>query len=297
VYIVSGVLGVFFVPFYPLTYAFLKEIFKAQSVVKFSNLSEVSFQVSGAIALFASGFVYKKFNFEGIVAISVCCLFISSTLMSLIKEPSATVITKEVSAATDSTQNQKMSTLKLTFGFFHLIPQVVLLLLNIPTLIYVEKVMGAGPVEYGVLDSMTALSATLISFVWAYYSSLSSRILTFVVMGVGAVLMLLLLGSFYTDQFFFPFLAFSVLGVFLVSFKMMSRSQLMLTHTAQEVAKYSLYYQLLANVCIVAGAFGMASLLHNDNGQRALVILAFVTFLFLIFVTPILNRLRLRVEK
>ncbi len=292
VYIISGVLGIFFVPFYPLTYTFLKEIFKTNTVVRFSNLSEVSLQISGAIALFSSGFIYKILGFDGIVVIAASCLTISSILMCFIIEPGAQEAAQNGVGENTIAATQKMSPLKLTFGFFHLVPQVILLLLNIPTLIYVEKVMQGGPIEYGILDATTALAATGVSFAWAYYSSISSKVITFVVMGVVAAIMLIVLGTFYTNALYFPYVAFGILGMFLVSFKMMSRSQLMLTHTANEVAKYSLYYQLVANLSLVGGAFWMASILNNDNGQKCFIILAALALIYAVLITPVLKKLR-----
>lgn len=291
VYVVSGVLGMFFVPFYPLTYTFLKELFKDKSIVKFSNLSEVSFQVSGAVALFISGFIIKKFGFQGVVLLSTICLFASSFLMVLIEEPGASIL-KAKEAVSSGGSKIRISNLKLVFGFFHLVPQVVILLLNIPTLVYVEQVMGAGPIEYGILDSVTALSGMLVSIVWTYYSSVSSRLSAFTFVGLGSVFILFLISLYSPSHNYFPYFAFALLGGFLISFKMMSRAQLMINHTADDVAVYGLRYQTFANFCLVAGAFGMASLLRSDNGQKSFAILSAVTFSFLALILFLLLKMR-----
>lgn len=288
VYLVSGVLGAFFVPFYPLTYAFLKELFKSSRIVKYSNISEVSFQLSGVIAMLSSGFIYKHLSFIHLTGVSAILLFVSALLISFIREDLE--VTSE-SSTTKTDLSIKSSKLTLAFGFIHLMPQTIILLMNIPMLIYVEQVMKKGPIEYGILDACCAFSAMFVGFFWAYFSKASSRLSTLVVVGALTGVGLIIVGNFYFDFLIYPYLIFAVLSLFTVSFKMMSRGQLMLTHTAAEVAKYSLFYQLFSNICLVAGAFLMSIYLKSDNGQGSLAYLSLIAFIYLIIAIPVLKRI------
>jgi hypothetical protein len=287
VYLFSACFGLLFAPFYPGTYALLKRLFVDTSVVKYSNLFEVSLQLSGALALFTSGFAYERAGFLGIVALSAVCLIGSCFFISKVKGP------QFLSASSPESWGEtyyrffsslglvRLSDRRLWLGLLHQVPQNAILLSNIPIMLYVGNTMKAGPKVFGYLDSLYSLVAVAVSIYWSKktkYTSSVPVLTALSLVGAGAYLSF----AYFPAVGVIPYLLMSFESLGLTSAKIMSRAVYIETCSEEFVTQYTSFFQLVSNLSLVFGAFALGALLKNHDPSAGLTCLAVVMVLFVV---------------
>jgi len=285
VYLVSALLGISFSPFYPATYTLLRELFTSQSVVRYSNLFEISLQLAGSFALVGSGFILESFGFVGIVLIAAVtvttsCIFLfsmddSSQEIKVPKQSWAQAFQKSF-LLQDRSQIRKPQFL---LGLVHQVPQTCILLSNIPLVLYVSHMMNAGPKEYGFLDGLYGFAALAASLLWARWPQRSSnRNLLILMSALGAIgfVQFALLPSYSP----LPYLYMILFAIVITSSKIMSRAAFIQSSEKEFIATYSPFFQIVSNLSLVIGAFLVGILMDHQGVQAAMLSLAAIMLMY-----------------
>lgn len=284
VYLLSACFGLLFSPFYPATYTLLKGLFADDRVVRYSNLFEVSLQLAGATALFASGFIYERFSFIGIVAASAVAVTASCGFL-LRLESFGTSERTPVSWLQSYWQFFKLPSLKelrdfrFLAGLTHQIPQSAILLSNIPMVLYVSQRMHAGPIEYGYIDALYGVVGLGTSLFWTKWPALSKGSVALLLASALGTLGFVAFGALPATSFL-PYLYISVLAAGLTSTKLMARATYIESCSTEFVTSYSPFFQLVSNAFLVLGAYFSGAIMARLSEAAAMLALALIMAVF-----------------
>lgn len=296
VYLLSAAFGFLFSPFYPATYALLKNLFSDNRIGKYSNLFEVSLQIAGAVALFSSGFLYENYRFYGIVFVSALavtgsCFF----LLRLEQVGSPSGKTKQPWLSTYlsffSFPETRLSDWRFLAGLTHQIPQSAVLLLNIPLVVYVYQKMGGGPREYGYLDALYALSALGTSLVWSKWPQMNKRPSLLILSGSFSVIGFIALAGL-PPSGVLPFIYIASLASALTSAKLIGRATYIENSPTDFVVRFTPFFQLVANSTLVLGAYFAGIVMEQGSVDAAMYCLAGLMAFFLVAFPLVQKRLR-----
>jgi len=284
-YTLSICFGLLFAPFYPATYALLKGLFNDERVVRYSNLFEVSLQLSGAGSLLVSGIIYEKIGFVSIVwvaaiSVSASCVF----LYSMSERKTAPKKAHETWLQTylwffKAPEPGVVRDRRFWLGLIHQVPQSVVLLSNIPLVVYVSQKMGAGPKLYGYLDSLYAVVGLTTSLIW---SKANTRPLH----AQGLWFWALAGATSFTCLAVFPApvaLAAFFIGLLsgtMTSIKLASRSTYIRLCSQEFITRYTPTFQLFSNLALIVGCFAMGGLMQTWSVDAANICLASVMIVF-----------------
>ncbi len=296
VYILSACFGLLFSPFYPATYTLLKGLFADDRVVRYSNLFEVSLQLAGATALFASGFVYEQFAFTGIIVASAVAVTASCGFL-LRLENFGTAERTSASWIQSYLQffklppARELKDFRFLAGLTHQIPQSAILLSNIPMVLYVSQKMHAGPIEYGYVDALYGVVGLGTSLFWTKWPGLSKRSGAILLASGLGTLGFIAFGAFPATSFY-PYLYISILAAGLTSTKLMARATYIESCSTEFVTQYSPLFQLVSNAVLVIGAYFSGALMSRFSESAAMLALALVTGVFALFFPWVQYKLR-----
>jgi MFS family permease len=299
VYILSACFGLLFSPFYPATYTLLKGLFADDRVVRYSNLFEVSLQLAGAMALFASGFLYDRSGFIGIVFASAIAVTASCGFL-LRLESFGTSQRSPVSWLQSYWQFFKLPSprelieFRFLAGLTHQIPQSAVLLSNIPMILYVSQRMHGGPLEYGYLDALYGVVGLGTSLFWTKWPELSKSSVALLLASALGTLGFVAFGAFPATSFL-PYLYISILAAGLTSTKVMARATYIESSSKEFVTSYSPLFQLVSNAVLVLGAYFSGALMESYSDSVAMLALALMIGGFTLFFPWL--QLKLREER
>ncbi|MBI4405644.1 MAG: MFS transporter [Deltaproteobacteria bacterium] len=302
VYLLSILFGLAFAPFYPMGYVAVKRYSQSDVVAKHSSLLEVSIQIACIIGVVLTGFLLEKIGFVAILFLASAFGLASVVVAVLLKPATGDENRQGVfeyflrSSAKNSLVSFSSAIKKSIalsgryrqtawFGLIHQIPQNLILVSNVPLLIYVSDAMKKGPFEYGLLDAVFSVLALGCGFYWSTRKcfSLSSVALSSVCSGVTLVLFGLV-----SPNGLMPYLVMILLAVAMVSAKIHSRSFLLQIVDESDIGVLSSFFQLVSYVVMLAMFFLISFLCDRWHVSFAYYALGICALLYAVLVKVIL---------
>jgi len=185
VYLLSSLMGILFAIFIPSLFVILKNVFNDLKTVKYSHLLEISIQIGSTVSIFLSGYIYSAAGFELTLFIGGILTICSAILLMMIPiniqgklEPIH--IFKEYKEYVEFTlksifRNDKKCGINHLFGILHQFPQNIILILNIPLIIYVDQAMKKSSFQYGIIDASIGLVAMFCGLFWSRHFRMSQK--------------------------------------------------------------------------------------------------------------------------
>lgn len=296
IYLLSACFGLLFSPFYPATYTLLKNLFDDGRVVKYSNLFEVSLQLAGATALFASGFIYEQLKFPGIVlvsalAVSASCLFIGRLEQVGANFPSTESWLRTYINFFRLPNFSQFADPRFLAGLTHQIPQSTILLMNVPLVAFVYQKMGAGPREYGYLDSLYGVVALATSLAWTKWPKWSRSAPVLLAASAAGCLGFIAFGTLNMTGSL-PYWYMAAIAVALTTSKLMARATYIERCEKQFVAENTPLFQMFSNLTLVAGATLAGAVMEHSSVDTTMLSLAGVMAAFALGFPIIQGRLK-----
>ncbi|WP_451995167.1 MFS transporter [Azospirillum argentinense] len=226
-YILIATLGMFFGYYFPSLYVLVKRIVPTEHVPRRVAQLEVAVQLGSILGVVAAGFLFAQLGFVFLV--------FSSAAMALLAGFSYAHITPGIVDGDEHARDAQKgwafgSTVKCLGnllsrrearlrGWFlvcHGLPQVVVLALNIPILLYVQDTMKAGSDVYGIFDGMFGVGSMLAGFACMRFSTLFGKKVFVIALPVGTMIIIAIARYVPTDglaPFAWIFVASFTLGV------------------------------------------------------------------------------------
>ena len=307
VLLLSVLYGICFVPYHPSVYVMVKRLVPPESQARYSYFFEISLQLANIIAVLASGWLFDKFGFLTLLLLSAG--FVVLGLLGL-RRVDETALTLPAASAVKHTENpyRRLWTLfwknagpggelerrQFWFGVFHQIPQGVILVGNVPMILYVSDVMKKGAWEFGLLDGVFGLAALLISVFWSarknWIPNVRDNALMSLLGGVTIASVALIPGTG-----LWPYLWMTFYGALLVSNKLFARAAIVAWVPKEKMGTFSTLFQMTGTMMMM-GLFLVESAILQSHGViagyafLAMVLIVYSGCLFLLNTAP--NRSR-----
>jgi MFS family permease len=269
VYLFTSLFGLSFAPFYPSLYVVLKKLTPKSTETKYSHLFEISIQISSIVAVLSAGYLYQSLGFFNLVGLGCACIFISIFFLATIRFPAIGTkvpvssifkgYSETWSIAKSIFSNSTLSARQILFGILHQFPQNIVLVGNIPLILFVYEVMKKGPVEFGIMDAIYGVSAMGVSFVWARQHAGSQTKIAFMLSLLGAGLSLCLM-SIISVELIWPYLATAILASMLTSSKILSRAAVVRMIPADKMGVMSTSFQTFSYISLITMFFAFSFL-------------------------------------
>lgn len=294
VYLMSGLYGIFFAMYFPSVYVLLKRLVPANQQTKYSHLTEASLQISNIVGVFSSGFLFQAIGFENLLLLSAGAVGLGLLGLRTLKfEVIGQTSSKKQSLFSgykkvfglllgQSPETKRLDQKTTTFGFFHMFPHAIIMVSNVPLILYVSDIMHKGVREFGVIDALIGLAALGASLLWSRLHSLSERKDVYVALSLisGAVCMAALLVS---PEGVSPYVWIFVFGATLVSSKVIARANLVRMVSKEQMGSYSSLFQTVGNAVMLA-LFALVSMLsHTFDARNLFAILGVAMLGYAIF--------------
>lgn len=288
VYGISMLLGTTYIVFFPMSYSILKDLSLKLNSQKIVSKIEISYQLAGVVGLLVSGFLYKYTGFIPLIIFSLIgsvvafILYAKNEKLNLLETFSK--IQKETTPEKSNLRTNKLfiEKNKLIFGFIHQIPQMSVLIFNIPLFLYIEELMHGGPQTFGIIDScfsllalLTGLGMTKIKRTGVFENQNLILITGLILFGILAIL-----SFFDLNKTFFPYLLIPIIGIFSTVLKITTREIIISTHSQNEISIQSIYYQIAGNIFLVLGAIVIGQIINFTSVRSGLFILGAIFFIF-----------------
>lgn len=289
VYGISLLLGIAYTFFIPFTYSVLKQLSERGASKTLSEWTEVSYQLSGAVGILASGLLYRRVGFIGLTFFSCLtaiaaslCYFANSALRERFAFQAESATHGSPSCPKHSQFLAKFRNPNIRFGYVHLIPQMAILIFNIPLFIYIESVMKGGPETFGFVDGLFSFVALLTGLALSRVGLFQLRSLWVWLIAECILLASLfaLVGFWQPSSGVWPYLLLPCVGVFSTGLKIHSRGVVLKTHTTEELNQFTVYYQTVGNLFLVSGSVVMGYLVDGGGILWAFMGLSLIIFLF-----------------
>ncbi len=293
VYLLSSLMGILFAIFIPSLFVILKNVFNNVKTVKYSHLLEISIQIGSAVSIFLSGYIYSAAGFELTLLIGGILTVCSALLLMMIPidvqgklEPIH--IFKEYKEYIKFTlksilKKEKKCFTNHLFGILHQFPQNIILILNIPLIIYVDKAMRKSSFQYGIIDASIGLVAMLCGLFWSRHFKMSQKKIIMVCMPIGVFLLFAVIYCInpesYLVYFVFPFL-----GFFLCSSKIQCRAAVLTQTPSDKIGELTAFYQAATYLILIVMSFSISYLVDILSPQIIFVMLGVLMLLFSVYI-------------
>jgi MFS family permease len=264
IYLLALMFGVTFAPFYPVTYIILKNALPEQKAVRYSNFFEIMVQVAGVLAAFLANALLAKLGFITILGIAAAFSVLAVVVLSFMQwNATSTTSPKETSEPVQKGTGNILRFLipktgyapntdsrVLAFGFIHQLPQNLILVSNVPLVLYVYEIMKKGPLEYAALDAIYGVVAMAASLLWAKFSRASAEPKQLAIHAVLSGVGLWVLAIAHADGIM-PYAIYTVLSFFMVSSKIQSRAIVVKNMSEDALTQFTPVYQFWGNTLLM----------------------------------------------
>lgn len=271
VYLLAVLYGMAFAPYFPSTYVLIKRLVESSKQARYSHLFEISLQLSNIIAVFASGFLFEALGFHNLLGLSAAFIALGAVGILTLKLdlPNSTVHSKSfVSAYTDllnllvEIRRDKVLTSKqFLFGSIHQFPHALIMVSNVPLILYVYEIMRKTPREFGMIDSSIGAMGVIAGLFWARFHKYSERKSVFIFTSIFAGVATLSLGLMSHSKIL-PYFGIALMGGLLISSKIIARAAVVYMLPKNRVGLYSSIFQTLGSM-IMLSLFVITSLLSR----------------------------------
>ena len=281
VYAMAVAYGMLFATYFPSVYVVLKRLSSPEEQTRNSHLMEVSLQISNVVSVFATGFLYETLGFVPVMLLSALCIGVGALLMTTLDAgflaPAASVKRRSLvdgyrrlfdalfrGAASDLSARER------AFGFLHMFPHAIIMVSNVPLILYVSNVMGKGVKEFGVIDALIGFAAMAASLCWSRWHRLSERPIVYVASSVAGAIACIGM-AFIPSGGVMPYLWVLLLGWFLVSSKVMARAAMVRMVSKEQMGAYGSLFQTVGNG-VMLGLFAGVSAFSKGASAGALYV-------------------------
>ncbi len=303
VLLLSVLYGICFVPYHPSVYVMVKRLVPPASQARYSYFFEISLQLANIIAVLASGWLFDKFGFLTLLILSAG--FVALGLLGL-RRVDETALTLPAASQVTHTANPysrlwnlfwrnagaggELDRKQFWFGVFHQIPQAVILVGNVPMILYVSDVMRKGAWEFGLLDGVFGLAALLISVFWSARKSWLPNVRDNALMSLAGGVTIAAVAVIPSTGLW-PYLWMTFYGAFLVSNKLFARAAIVAWVPKEKMGTFSTLFQMTGTM-VMMGLFLIESALLQSLGVvagygfLAAVLIVYSGFLFVLNTEP-----------
>lgn len=281
VYGMAVVYGMLFAAYFPSVYVVLKRLSSPSEQTRNSHLMEVSLQISNVVSVFATGFLYESLGFVPVMLLSALCVGAGALLMACLDGEMLVPASKSRGPLTDGYRRfldgllmrsgSDLIPRERIFGFLHMFPHAIIMVSNVPLILYVSDVMGKGVKEFGIIDALIGFAAMAASLCWSRWHRISERPWVYTASSAAGALacvgMAVIPGSGVA-----PYLWVTLLGWFLVSSKVMARAAMVRMVSKEQMGAYGSMFQTVGNGIMLA-LFTAISALSRDIGPGALYVI------------------------
>ena len=280
VYALAIAYGIAFVTYYPSVYVIVKHLVPEALQTRYSHVFELSLQVANIVGCVASGFIYEQIGFLNLLLISVLCFVVGWIGMTFLKlperekSPSLSVLLggyRDVYRILKRFRSDgALSQRQFLFGVLHQFPQAIILVGNIPIILYVSEIMQKGPAEFGVLDAVISIAAAVVSLFWSQYHEISRTRSANILISFAAGAAVCLTG-FIDGSGLLPYAWMVVYGSLLISSKILARGAIVRMIPPLQMGTYSALFQTCAYSLMMV-LFLCVSFLTNHVGVTGLFV-------------------------
>jgi hypothetical protein len=284
-YLLIALFGISFSVFFPAVYVVLKQVAPIHAPTRYVHLHEVAIQVASNTAVLAVGFIYESFGFQPIMAISAVFSLASVILIARLnitgKDTQGSFLNdyRQIGQSIQTAFSRPHDRKFLLFGMAHQFPQNIILVLNIPILLYVYEVLKKGAIEYSILDALFGMGAMIAGLLLAKYHIQSLKKPIVLVSTVCASLALASI-AFGPSTSVWPYLLFFLAAGLLTASKLVCRAVIIKNVPDAELPRLSIVFQTLNQFLLVLMFFGTAILSEIVNAR---VVFAVMSVLILAF--------------
>lgn len=285
-YILIATLGMFFGYYFPSLYVLVKRIVPMEHVPQRVAQLEVAVQLGSILGVVAAGFLFAHLGFVFLV--------FSSAAMALLAGFSYACITPGIVDGDEHARDSQKgwafsSTVKClgnlvsrqearSRGWFlvcHGLPQVVVLSLNIPILLYVQDSMKAGSDIYGIFDGIFGVGSMLAGFACMRFSALFGKRAFAIALPVGTMIVIAIARYVPTDgiaPFAWIFMASFVLGIT----KVQGRTLAIQLFSASQASGEIVATQMLNTIILLLSCWVFTILSADVSAEHIFAISAFI---------------------
>jgi MFS family permease len=279
----------------PVSRGFLQEILARDELVRGNSWVEMSFQAGAFLSAGFTGIVLKFLGIEAVLAVAIGTYLAASLLLARIRYTPLEVADAAEPFFTQFSRGLGYLRARprlLWLGLAMQVPFVVVIVSNVILPGYVENVLGAGAVAFGLADGSYGLAAFCASLLLSQFAARLPRFPLLV--GLYCLVLAALCGLYLNRLAGLAYLGMFLFGMGNTPLKILLTSTLMELADKEQFGRAMALWSGISSLLQVGLSFALGALLDRVSENHGYLALAVVTAGGLVALTALLPRLSLR---